>query len=333
MVCVGGVGAAAKLEQWAGDGIRIFSGRDGLREIASAPGADAVFNGISGIAGLAPTLAALEAGADMLTANKESLVAGGALIKKNARKSRSKIIPVDSEHSAVFQCLAGRKKKEVRRIVLTASGGPFLDRKNLEGVTPAMALAHPNWKMGPKVSVDSATLMNKGLELFEAACLFSVTGERLGVVVHPESIVHAIVELVDGNAVSVMAKPDMRLPVMYAMSYPVRLPGAEGDMLDIERLGRLTFREPDLKKFRCLALAWEAMRAGGDAGAVLSAADEVAVDAFLNEKIGLMDIHAVLEKSLNEEAGQNRKPDTLDAIMDADARGRRAALNAVESLS
>ncbi len=334
LVCVGGAGAAASLEKWMdGSGVCVCSGAAGLARLAADNDADAVFNGVSGISGLAPTLAALENGTQVLTANKESLVAGGDLIQKTARKSGAKIIPVDSEHSAVFQCLQGRRKDEVSRIVLTASGGPFLHRKNLKNITPAKALVHPNWSMGAKVTIDSATMMNKGLELLEAACLFAVPGERLGVVVHPESIVHAIVELVDGNAVSLMGEPDMRLPIMYALSYPCRLPAGAGREFRSESIGSLTFLEPDTVKFPCLALARAAMRMGGDAGAVLSAADEVAVDAFIKEKIGFSDIYTVVETALENAADKSGKLDSLDEIMDADARGRRAAQTAVKEIA
>jgi len=310
--------------------IKLFSGETSLEKLAAGGSADAVFVGVVGLAGLAPTLAALEKGRKVMTANKESLAAAGGIIAETSRKSRSNIIPVDSEHSAIYQALQGRSMSEVERVILTASGGPFLKRKNLRDVTPREALAHPRWKMGKKTTVDSATLMNKGLELIEAATLFSLSPEKIGIVIHPESVVHCLVELLDGTTVAHAAIPDMKIPVQYAMSCPERLPVRDTAAMPVSRLEKLTFSEPDEKKFPCLPLARSALEAGGTAPAVLSAADEAAVAAFLLGRIRFTDIHTVVAGSLERCATGGT---TLEEILEADSAARRAAAAVIRELS
>jgi 1-deoxy-D-xylulose-5-phosphate reductoisomerase len=254
-----------------------------------------------GSAGLLPTLAAIEAGKPIALANKESLVMAGELVMGAARKKGVSIIPVDSEHSAIFQCLAGNRREDLKQIILTASGGPFLDKpaEELDGVTPEMALRHPRWKMGPKITIDSATLMNKGLEVIEAKWLFDVSLEVIQVMIHPESVVHSMVLYRDGSVIAQLGLPDMRAPIAYALSHPERLPLGLPDPNFVE-IGSLTFQEPDTGKFPCLALALEACKTGMTMPAVLSVANEVAVQAFLNSRIGLRRIGDVVEQVMNK---------------------------------
>lgn len=326
-VCVTNAAAARGFRRDAEKGgFRLFESAEGLAAIAKAAGADAVFNAVVGIAGLKPTLSALEAGRAVMMANKESLVSAGSLILKTAMKHGAALIPVDSEPSAIFQCLQGRRMEEVRRVILTASGGPFLRRKNFRGVTPAQALAHPRWKMGRKVSVDSATLMNKGLELIEAAALFGLPPERIDLVIHPESIIHSLVELADGSMMAHLAAPDMKIPITYALTYPEResVPGVKP--VSLTSIGRFNFEEADEKRFPCVGLARAALRRGGLAPAALSAADEVAVDAFLAGKIEFTDIAKVIEITLEKLEGRlGGEADSIEKVLDADAAARRAA--------
>jgi len=263
---------------WHGE---VLAGADGLAALAAGTGAELVLVAVSGVAGLRPTLAALDAGADVALATKEALVAGGPLIMEAAARSGRRLVPVDSEHSAIFQCLAGQSQAEVRRLWLTASGGPFRRRspEELDAVTPQEALRHPTWSMGRKVTVDSATLMNKGLEIIEAHWLFGVPAERIEVVIHPQSLVHSCVEFVDGSVLAQIGPRDMRLPIQYALTYPRRQP-APPRPLDLRALGALEFEPPDPRRFPCLVHAREALARGGTAPAVLNAADEVAVRLF-----------------------------------------------------
>ena len=280
--------------------VEILHGLDGYRVAATLSSADLVVSAIVGSAGLLPTMAAIEAGKPVALANKESLVMAGELVMGTARKKGVSIIPVDSEHSAIFQCLAGHRRQDLERIVLTASGGPFLDKsaEDLEAVTPETALCHPTWKMGPKITIDSSTLMNKGLEVIEAKWLFDVPLELIQVMIHPESVIHSMVVYRDGSVIAQLGLPDMRIPIAYALSHPERLPLGlpQPDFVDI---GSLTFREPDLVRFPCLALAFEACRIGKTMPAVLSAANEVAVDAFLNSHIGLRRIWEVVQEVMS----------------------------------
>ena len=288
-------------EMLRGEGnVEILHGLNGYRVAATLSSADLVVSAIVGSAGLLPTMAAIEAGKPVALANKESLVMAGELVMGTARKKGVSIIPVDSEHSAIFQCLAGHRRQDLERIVLTASGGPFLDKsaEDLEAVTPETALCHPTWKMGPKITIDSSTLMNKGLEVIEAKWLFDVPLELIQVMIHPESVIHSMVVYRDGSVIAQLGLPDMRIPIAYALSHPERLPLglAQPDFVDI---GSLTFREPDLVRFPCLALAFEACRIGKTMPAVLSAANEVAVYAFLNSRIGLRRIWEVVQEVMS----------------------------------
>jgi 1-deoxy-D-xylulose-5-phosphate reductoisomerase len=299
----------------------VVSGLAGYELAASAGDADIVVSAIVGAAGLLPTIAAIRAGKRIALANKETLVIGGKLVMELAAREGVEILPVDSEHSAIFQSLQGNQRKALKRILLTASGGPFFLRsaEELALVTPEAALKHPNWSMGAKVTIDSATLMNKGLEVMEARWLFDVPVDRIAVHVHPESIVHSMVEYVDGSVIAQLGIPDMRLPIAYALSYPERLP-VSGPQLDLFELQKLTFYPPDAKKFPCLRLAYEACAAGSTMPAVLNAANEVAVHAFLKKKIRLPDIPRVIESvmQLHDAASEL----TLEAILDADGWAR-----------
>jgi len=299
------------------------AGMAALDRLAAGGECDTVVAAIVGAAGLSSTLAAARAGKRLLLANKESLVLAGELMTRACEAAGAEIIPIDSEHNAIFQCLRSRQAKDdVRRIVLTASGGPFRGRGRAElaGVTPAQAVAHPKWSMGPKISVDSATLMNKGLELIEAHHLFGLSGDRLGVLVHPQSLVHSLVEFVDGSTLAQLGLPDMRTALAVGLGWPDRIDsGVAG--LDLLAHGRLDFEAPDTDAFPCLRLACEALDAGGTAPAVLNAANEVAVSAFLQGKIRFLSIPALVEEAL---AALPAAPaDSLEALLEADARARR----------
>jgi len=274
----------------------ILAGADGPLAVATHPSADIVLSALVGALGLEPTLAGIDAGKDVALANKEVLVVAGALVTRAARARGVRLLPVDSEHNAIFQALHGHDRTEVRRLILTASGGPFLRHTvaDLDHVTRADALKHPTWKMGPKITIDSATLMNKGLEVIEAHWLFDVEPDRIDVVIHPQSIIHSMVEFIDGSVLSQMAVPDMTIPIAYALAYPQRLPLTHLRTLDLPAAGELTFVAPDLERFPCLGLAYRALRAGGTMPAVLNAANEVAVERFLAEDIGYRDVPAVV---------------------------------------
>ncbi len=328
-------GAAARLAQRLAAArlpTRVQGGPDALTAVATLPEADAVMAAIVGAAGLAPTLAAAAAGKQLLLANKESLVLAGALLLEAARASGATILPIDSEHNAIFQCLpagggCGEAPAGVARIVLTASGGPFLRtrREDFAAITPEQAVAHPNWRMGPKISVDSATLMNKGLELIEACHLFSVSADAVRVVIHPQSIVHSLVEFDDGSVLAQMSRPDMRVPIAHALGWPARIASGAA-RLDLVQIGKLSFEEPDLERFPCLGFAQAAARAGGTMPAVLNAANEVAVEAFLGRRLNFAGIAGVIESVLqqHEAAPVRSLPDALAA--DAWARARASAL-------
>src|SRR4030042_1723200 len=295
-----------------------------LEEMAALDNADIIVIATSGIAGLGAVLAAVRAGKTIALANKESLVAAGGIITAAAKKNKARILPVDSEHSAIWQCLNGEKQPP-RRIILTASGGPFRDYspEQMAGITVAQALAHPSWKMGQKVTIDSATLMNKGLEVIEAHWLFNISVADVKVLVHPQSIVHSMVEFIDGSVKAQLSFPDMRLPIQYALSYPDRLPNADLPCLDWDNFPNLVFEQPDSAKFPCLRLALNAGNKGGTYPAVLCAADEVAVDLFLREKIRFTDIPRIIDKVL-EKHGNISRP-SLDDILAADKWARQTA--------
>mgnify|MGYP005833949479 CR=1 FL=1 len=300
-VAVAGREEAEMLAAALGTGarVRIFSGGEGLCEMAGLPGADLVLVAVSGVAGLLPTVEAIRAGKNIALANKETLVAAGELVMNLAAARGVQIFPVDSEHSAVWQCLQDAPAARVAKIVLTASGGPFLkEPADLREVTVEQALAHPNWKMGKKVTVDSATLMNKGLEVIEARWLFGLNYDQIQVVIHPQSIVHSLVEFVDGSTLAQLGVPDMRVPIQYALTYPERWP-APLPRINWDEPVQLTFAPPDTGRFRCLALALAAGREGGTMPAVLNAANEVAVDAFLRGAVGFPAIPEIVERVMS----------------------------------
>ncbi len=305
--------------------IRIAWGEEGLLEAAAFPETDCVITAIVGTLGLKPTLAAIAAGKRIGLANKETLVCAGELVMAAARERGAEIIPVDSEHSAIFQCLMGcADRREIRRLLLTCSGGPFfgMDREALTKVTPRDALRHPNWRMGPKITIDCATLMNKGLEVIEAMRLYGLPRERVRVLIHRKSVVHSLVEFNDGAVLAQLGTPDMRLPIQLAMTYPQRLPGLVQE-LDLTKCGALTFCEPDLDTFPCLALALECAGAGGTACAAMNGANEAAVGLFLQEKIGFYDIYERVSQAV-EAVPFTRSPD-LAQILEADRLAREIA--------
>jgi 1-deoxy-D-xylulose-5-phosphate reductoisomerase len=282
--------------EWSG---RVLGGEEGLRELIASSGADLVLNGIVGAAGLASTVVALSEGIDVALANKESLVIGGELVMALAEGAGARLLPVDSEHSALHQLIGAEAPGTVERLVLTASGGPFRGREDLAGVSVADALAHPTWRMGGRITIDSATLMNKGFEAIEAHHLFVVPYERIEVVVHPQSLVHSLIQLIDGSSLAHLGHPDMRVPISYALHFPNRA-GVDVPRLDLAAAGELTFEAPDFETFACLRLALAAGEAGGTAPCVLNAADEVAVAAFLDGRIPFTGIAAVIERVLEE---------------------------------
>ena len=306
----------------------ILWGVAGAVRVATAPKAQMVLAGIVGGAGLVPTFAAVQAGKDVGLANKEALVMAGELFVKEARKNGVTLLPVDSEHSAVFQCLEGNRKADVGRIILTASGGPFLRTPlpELAGVTIKQALKHPNWKMGPKITIDSATMVNKGLEVVEARWLFDVPPERVDVVIHPQSIVHSMVEYRDGAVMAQLGIPDMRIPIAYALAYPERLETGLKP-LNLKQQGELTFLSVEKRRFPALDLAYKALALGGTALPVLNAANEIAVDAFLNGRIGFRQIHRLIEKTLG--AHTCSKPKRLPDVLEADRWAREFAASLV----
>jgi 1-deoxy-D-xylulose-5-phosphate reductoisomerase len=310
---------------------KILYDEEGYIEASAYSATDMVVTAIVGAAGLKPTMAAIEAGKDIALANKETLVMAGEIVMKKARQQRVKIFPVDSEHSAIFQCLQGQRTKDLEKILLTASGGPFfhLPKSRFNTITPANALNHPTWKMGPKITIDSATLMNKGLEIIEARWLFEVPGKNIQVVIHPQSIVHSMVAFCDGSVIAQLGVPDMKGAIAYALSCPRRL--AIGQPLpDFAKLGALTFAEPDTDKFPCLALAIEACHAGGTLPAVLNAANETAVAAFLEKKITFTDIPGIIEKTMNRH--QLVLSPTLNDIIASDTWARKKANKEIANL-
>jgi 1-deoxy-D-xylulose-5-phosphate reductoisomerase len=304
--------------------VEILFGHEGYLKAASQNDADTVVTAVVGAAGLLPTLEAIEAGKHIALANKETLVMAGELVMKKALDSGINIFPVDSEHSAIFQCLEGHRKTDLKKILLTASGGPFLNwpKSDFERITPEDALNHPTWKMGKKITIDSATLMNKGLEIIEAKWLFDVAPEQIQVIVHPQSIIHSLVSYCDGSIIAQLSKPDMTGAIAYALSYPERL-DMDSSFLSLPSLGALTFSEPDSEKFPCLSLAMEACRTGGTLPAVLNAANEKAVGFFLEDKIGFIQIPQLIEKVMNQH--QVIPSPELDEILQSDQWARKTA--------
>lgn len=310
---------------------QLLTGEEGLLEAATYPEADTVLTSLVGFAGLKPTVAAIQAGKNIALANKETLVAAGELVIALAKEYKVSILPVDSEHSAVFQCLNGESRQQIGRIILTASGGPFRGRtvEQMQNVTVEDCLKHPNWSMGQKITIDSATLANKGLEVIEAKWLFGVDYENIDVCVHPQSIIHSMVEFTDGSVLAQLGMPDMRLPIQYALSYPERLP-SPFPRLDFAKLSELTFEEPDTASFPALILAYQAGKLGGTMPCVFNAANEVAVYAFLKGEIGFLDIAQVISYTMKNHTIMSSS--NLEQIYAADAWARSAALQAVGDL-
>ncbi len=298
------------------DGTEIVFGVDGLKQLCSAPEVDLVINALVGSVGLLPSFEAIESGKDLAIANKEALVMAGDLLTQKAKEKNVRILPIDSEHSAILQCLLTGKRDEVKKLILTASGGPFLKRKkeDLKKIKVKEALSHPTWEMGKKITVDSATLMNKGLEVIEAHWLFEMPAEKIAVLIHPQSIVHSMVEYVDGSLIAQMSIPDMRIPIQYALFYQERLP-TNNKPLDLTQMKSLTFEEPDREKFPCLRLCYQALQMGGTAPAVLNAANEVSVKAFLEEKLSFVEIHNTVKQTLVHH--QVAEKPNLDDILNA----------------
>ncbi|MGQ9499491.1 MAG: 1-deoxy-D-xylulose-5-phosphate reductoisomerase [Dissulfurimicrobium sp.] len=304
--------------------VKILSGKEGYKTLAQMPEIDMVVSAMVGAAGLIPTLAALDAGKDVALANKESLVTAGPLVKTLATRNGCKLLPIDSEHSAIFQCMAGHRKEDITRLILTASGGPFKDlsQEELENVTAENAIKHPNWSMGTKISVDSATLMNKGLEVIEASWLFDMDIDKIDVLIHPQSIVHSMVEYKDGAVIAQMAIPDMHIPISYALSWPERMK-MNIPPLDLTKTGPLTFEHPSTEKFPCLAIAFKAAKMGGTATTILNGANEVAVEAFLKGLIGFKRIADIVNEVLLSITPE--EINGLDDVLRADALARLKA--------
>ncbi len=322
---------AARLKPELPPGVELLSGREGAFAVATHPEAELVVSAMVGAVGLLPTYEAIKAGKTLALANKETLVMAGPLVMAEARARGVEILPVDSEHSAIFQCLSAGKREEVDRLILTASGGPFRTKSSeeLRRVTPKQALKHPNWEMGAKITIDSATLMNKGLEVIEAHFLFEVPAEKIKVKIHPQSIVHSLVEFVDGSVIAQLGIPDMRIPIAYALAYPERLP-LDLPRLDLVSASPLTFEEPDLRRFPCLRLAYEALEMGGTAPTVLNAANEVAVEAFLNGRLRFDQIPLLVEKVLQEVAVS--PGNSLEEVLEADILARIQAEKIIDQL-
>ncbi|MDB5033637.1 MAG: 1-deoxy-D-xylulose 5-phosphate reductoisomerase [Chlorobi bacterium] len=306
-----------------GDRVEVLEGEESLCDVVARPGIDTVMSALVGFAGLAPTVAAIRAGKRIALANKETLVVAGELINRLLKEHHATLIPVDSEHSAVFQCLVGEQPEAIEQIILTASGGPFRDlpAEEFASITLERALKHPNWTMGPKITIDSATLMNKGLEVIEARWLFDVEREKVGVVIHPQSIIHSMVQFIDGSVKAQLGLPDMRLPIQYALAYPERIIN-DFDRLSLATIGSLSFSPPDPARFPCLRLAYEALDRKGTAPTTLNAANEVAVAAFLEGTIAFNDIPRLIERALGE-ARIDDEP-SLENIFEADKRTREA---------
>lgn len=316
--------AAGRAESMAPGNVRVLKGPAGVEELASSPEADIVLAAIVGVAGLRPVLAAVKNGKTVALATKEALVAAGELVARLCRENNARLLPVDSEHSAIFQCLESRPSESVKNIILTASGGPFADKTGIDfdKVTIAQALSHPTWRMGPKITIDSATMMNKGLELIEAHWLFGAPMDRLKIMLHPESVVHSMVEFVDGTVLAQMSVSDMRFAIQYALTWPERLDGGLPP-LDLAGMACLRFSAPDEKRFPCLALARRAAAAGGTMPAAMNAANETAVEMFLAGRMRFSGIWRIVEQAMD--AHKSSDASSLDSILAADAEARRLA--------
>ncbi len=314
--------AAEKIKSTYFGKTKILSGKEGLIEIAKNSDYDILVSALVGFAGLAPTIESIKRSKRIALANKETLVAAGKLVLDLCAKYHAEIIPVDSEHSAIFQCLVGEKEKSIKKIILTASGGPFLhkSKEELKSVTLQEALNHPNWNMGSKITIDSATMMNKGLEVIEARWLFDVSLDKLNVIIHPQSIIHSMVEFSDGAIKAQLSSPDMKIPIQYALSYPDRF-NSNFVETDFVKLGKLTFFEPDFEKFKCLKLAYSVLEQGGVSACILNAANEIAVSRYLANKIKFVDIPEYIEKALN--TIPNTKEFDLETIFEVDLKTRK----------
>jgi len=328
---------AERFKQQDISGVEVLSGVEGLEKVASLPEVDQVMAAIVGAAGLLPTLAAAKQGKRVLLANKEALVMSGKLFMDAVQNNNAELLPIDSEHNAIFQCMPSSRTEllsqmGVTRILLTSSGGPFLQQNidDLHNVTPDQACAHPNWSMGRKISVDSASMMNKGLEVIEAHWLFNATADDIQVVIHPQSVIHSMVEYSDGSVLAQLGNPDMRTPIAHAMAWPERMESGV-KQLNMFDVARLDFEAPDFDRFPCLRLAYEALRQGGTSTSILNAANEIAVEAFLNETISFLDIPKVIEKTLDELTSVNA--DSLEVVLAADNSAREVARVCVKELS
>ncbi len=328
---------ADKLKQTPISDIKVLSGAKSLEVVATLDNVDSVMAAIVGAAGLLPSLAAAKAGKIILLANKEALVMSGAIFMEAVAESGAQLLPIDSEHNAIFQCMpagyqSGMQAKQARRILLTASGGPFREMplEKLVDVTPAQAVAHPNWDMGRKISVDSATMMNKGLEMIEACILFAMTPDQIQVVIHPQSVIHSMVDYVDGTVLAQMGNPDMRIPIAYSMAWPERFDSGV-EPLNIFDVRRMDFQEADLERFPCLRLAYQAINSGGIMPTVLNAANEIAVEAFLNEEIRFTDIPVIIERSMEQFVV--KPASTLEIILETDQQARVVAQTIIVELS
>lgn len=327
---VDGEGCRQLKERLSGNSVEVLSGEESIEEIVADDDVDLVLSAIVGAAALPATLKAIAHKKDLALANKEALVMAGEIVTSKARENGVSLIPVDSEHSAIFQSLAAGKRSELRRIILTASGGAFRDypADKLDGVTPEQALDHPTWKMGKKITIDSATLMNKALEIVEAKWLFDLKAEEIEVVIHHQSIIHSMVEFQDGSVIAQMGLPDMKLPIQYALTYPERLPAHEGtEYLNLAKVGKLTFDQPDLHRFPALRLGFWAASGGGTLPAVMNAANEVAVQAFLEDKLKFTGIIRIVEEVMHKHTKKNQP--SLDDIMTSDRWAREEAGNAI----
>ena len=313
----------------------VLFGEQALSDVARSSQVQIVMAAIVGAAGLLPTLSAVESSKKVLLANKESLVMAGSIFMRAVQQHTADLLPIDSEHNAIFQCLPSNKgensQNAVKKIILSASGGPFRNwtAEQMQSVTPEQACAHPNWSMGNKISVDSASMMNKGLECIEAKWLFDTDMKNIDVLIHPQSIVHSLVQYIDGSVLAQLGNPDMRTPIAHGLAWPQRISSSVAD-LDLAEIAQLTFEQPDLERFPCLKLAYQAAEAAGDAPAVLNAANEIAVDAFLNQRIGFTDIAKVVDQTLN--TFDFFEPDSLAAVQESDARARRTATSMVKQL-
>lgn len=333
IVCISDREAASRfLSRGANESIDVYSEADGLENLASHPDADIVVNAVTGFAGLRSTLAAARAGKRIALANKESMVAGGDLVNKTVKDYNAEIIPVDSEHSAIFQCLKTGRKSEVRKLILTSSGGPFrkLPQEEFQKITVEQALAHPTWKMGKKITIDSATLMNKALEVIEAVYLFGLQHDKIEVVIHPQSVIHSMVEFTDGSIIAQLSRPDMRLPIQYALFYPERRELNVADLTFDEKFA-LDFEPPDENRFPSLRLARSALETGETAPTVLNAANEVAVEAFLNNRIPFREIFEVVEHTLKNTYIEDSV--SIESIIKADKSGREIAFEYLSAIN